>query len=109
MSGQQRGQEGATSQPPHATATAPQVHASVLPAAVRPEKPQPFEGQMDGDTIQTFKHKIDLYFALIGLQDGVQQALLAATLLTKSAYTWYVAQGYDQSRTTWLTLKGDFR
>ena len=48
---------------------------------------------------------MDLFFALTGISDGIQQAIFVATLLIKSAYTWYVAQGFNVHTMDWRHLK----
>ena len=62
---------------------------------------------MDGDTISSFIHKLDILFELAGLTDGKKRAAFAVTCLAKNAYTWYISMSYCLSDLMWSTLKAD--
>ena len=60
---------------------------------------------MDGDTVSSFVHKLDVLFELSGLANGRKRAAYAVTCLAKAAYTWYISMNYRLSDLTWPVLK----
>ena len=61
--------------------------AETLPKSVKTTTLGSFKGQIDGDTVQTFINKLDMYFSLCVLDNSFSRAAFAVTLLSCSAYT----------------------
>ena len=67
---------------------------------------------MDGDTVQTFINKLDVYFLLCVLDNTFAKAAFAVILLNSTACIWYTTQHYAigtayANRLTWEHLKSD--
>ena len=60
-----------------------------MPSSVRLERPDGFKGEIDGDSVSTFVHKVDLFFGLTNIVDEQLRANLAVSLLKEAAYTWF--------------------
>ena len=65
---------------------------------------------MDGDIIQTFIDKLDVYFSLCMLENAFARAAFAVTLLSGTTYMWYTTQHYaigsgHANRLSWECLK----
>ena len=65
---------------------------------------------MNGDTVQIFIDKLDVYFSLCVLDNTFTGAAFAVTLLSGSAYIWYTTQHYAISaghanKLTWGALE----
>ena len=65
-----------------------------LPPNVKLERPAVFKGEMDGDTVSSFCHKLDVFFELTGLSDGYLRASFAVTSLMDAAHVWYISMNY---------------
>ena len=73
------------------------------------KEPPTFDGSMDMEVVEAWCWSIDNYCALVGLQNDVQKALFATTLMQKSASIWLRNQAYDMTTLTWQTLKHDLQ
>ena len=65
---------------------------------------------MNGDTVQRFINKLDVFFLLCVLDGTFAKALFSVILLSGSAYIWYTTQYYaigtgNANRLTWERLK----
>ena len=71
------------------------------------KKPPSFHGGMDGDTVCSFVHMVDMYSGLTSIINKQTRHKFASLLLIEEAENWYNTRNYT-SNATWGTLKSDF-
>ena len=78
-----------------------------LPSGVKVQTPSAFSVSADGDTIINLNKYMDNYFQLVGLNNDVQHAWFASTLLYAKSQSWFSTQSYDSAMLKWSALKHD--
>ena len=66
-----------------------------LPAGVKLQLPEPFDGTMDVEVIESFFFQVEQYCTLTGLVDAVKLVNFVSMLLTKHVSMWLSSQTID--------------
>ena len=78
-----------------------------LPAGVKLQAPEPFDGTMDVEVLELFFFQVEQYSILTGLVDEVKVANFVSMLLTKHASIWLCSQTIDWSTIKYSELKSE--
>ena len=78
-----------------------------LPAGLKLQPPEPFDGTMDVEVLESFFFKVERYCTLTGLVDEVKVANFVSMLLTKHASIWLRSQTIDWSTIKYSELKSE--
>ena len=70
------------------------------------KEPPSFDGDIDGDTVHSFVHAVDMYFGLTGIINEQNRHKSASLLLIEDAENWYDTRN-NTSNATWGMLKSD--
>ena len=66
-----------------------------LPAGVKLQPPEPFDGTMDVEVIESFFFQVEQYCTLTGLVDAVKLVNFVSMLLTKHVFMWLSSRTID--------------
>ena len=78
-----------------------------LPAGVKMQPPELFDGTMDVAVLESFFFKVERYCTLTGLVDEVKVANSVSILLTKHASIWLCSQTINWSTIEYSELKSE--